>query len=209
MTYCTGHGLSIQFTYEATRHDGSKSTKQAPRHGREHDCSTHTILLKGNGINKVIIITGTFGATGQPRIAAISGIQFFTDGWESPFYGSNVGTMSTERSSSHVLGYLTGRHGYLIDQLQLVWIPSQQYSGERCTVDLDEGCSFSYLTLTLVPTTRLTTSTTTQGKMIDFILIHQESDHFCSATDMCAVQCVNPGNGRECIPKQWLCDGDR
>lgn len=136
MTYCENQGVSIQFTYHATVQDGSTISKQAPRHGFEHKCVSHTILLHGNAITKVVIVSTTFGADGQPRIPAIGGIQFFTNGWQSPFYGSKSGSMTTEMSSSHVLGYLTGQHGYLIDRLQLVWIRPQQYSRQYCVSDV-------------------------------------------------------------------------
>lgn len=130
VTYCANNGLSIQFTYETTLHNGSKISKKAPRHGAERTCSSHTIFLRGNAITKVTVVTRHFTSEHGPSIRAIAGIQFFTNGWESPFYGDKVDSISTEMSSSHRLGYLVGRHGYLIDQLQLVWIRPQTYARE-------------------------------------------------------------------------------
>jgi hypothetical protein len=119
VTFCPDHGLSIEFTYATILHDGSTISIKASSHGVKRTCSSHTILLKGNAIKKVTVVTRNFTSTVGPSVTAIAGIQFFTNKWESPFYGDTVGSTATEMSDSHMLG-----------RLQFIWIRPQTYQRE-------------------------------------------------------------------------------
>jgi hypothetical protein len=118
---------SLQFLYSS--YQDNQSFIESKVHGNDGwkpKNSQSFILEKGERICKVqgklIHRTLTMRDTSQILVTLIGEIQFFTTKDRvSPSYNQEDGNIFTEQFDGYTLGYVAGRSGLYIDQLQLFW----------------------------------------------------------------------------------------
>jgi hypothetical protein len=82
------------------------------------------MMQAGERINKVTCYVAEHHQSYLGKqVRYVRGIQFYTTaGRTSDVYGASEGNAETEFHDGFTLGYVTGRSGSLIDQLQFTWI---------------------------------------------------------------------------------------